>query len=77
MLYLKHILVMDLTIRFICDSAVETCGPRSSGTRITVSIPPGDYDVILRMAKERKVSASWIVRDAVEKYIQGEASLPR
>lgn len=42
---------------------------RSNGTRLTVSIPRQDYNVVLRMAKEKKVSASWIVRDAVEKYI--------
>lgn len=45
---------------------------KSSATRITVTIPPPDYKVIRRMAKAKKVSASWIVRDAVEKYIQGE-----
>jgi metal-responsive CopG/Arc/MetJ family transcriptional regulator len=50
-----------------------TTGQRSNGTRITVTIPPQDYDVVLRMAKEKKVSASWIVRDAVEKYIQRES----
>jgi metal-responsive CopG/Arc/MetJ family transcriptional regulator len=49
-----------------------TTGQRSNGTRITVTIPPQDYDAVRRMAKEKKVSASWIVRDAVEKYIQGE-----
>jgi hypothetical protein len=49
-------------------------GQRSNGTRITVSIPRQDYEVVQRMAKEKKVSAAWIVRDAVEKYIQGETS---
>jgi len=53
-----------------------TPGQRSNGTRITVSIPPQDYDVVLRMAREKKVSASWIVRDAVEKYIQVETPSP-
>lgn len=45
----------------------------SSGTRITVTLPPGDYAEVRRMAKEKKVSASWVIRDAVEKYIQGAA----
>jgi metal-responsive CopG/Arc/MetJ family transcriptional regulator len=52
--------------------AHTTARQRSNGKRITVSIPPQDYDVVLRMAKEKKVSASWIVRDAVERYIKGE-----
>jgi hypothetical protein len=30
--------------------------------------------VVLRVAKEEKVSASWIVRDAVEKYISGHTN---
>jgi hypothetical protein len=33
----------------------------TSGRRITVTIPPQDYEEVLRMAKEKKVSASWIV----------------
>jgi len=45
---------------------------KSSGTRITVTIPPEDYETVRRMAKVKKVSASWIVRDAVEKYVQNE-----
>jgi hypothetical protein len=47
-------------------------GKRPNGTRITVTIPPQDYEAVRLLAKEKKVSASWIVRDAVEKYIQGE-----
>lgn len=46
---------------------------QSSGTRITVTLPPSDYAEVRRMAKEKKVSASWIVRDAVERYIQEAA----
>jgi hypothetical protein len=52
----------------------NTPGKRPNGTRITVSIPHQDYYLVKRMAKEKKVSAAWIVRDAVEKYIQGETS---
>jgi predicted transcriptional regulator len=49
---------------------------RSNGTRITVTVPPQDYEVVRSMAKDRKVSAAWIVRDAVEKYIQRETPSP-
>jgi len=44
----------------------------SKGTRITVTIPPRDCEVVRRMAKNKKVSAAWIIRDAVEKYIAGQ-----
>ena len=47
----------------------------SKGTRITVTIPPHDYGVVRRMAQDKKVSAAWIVRDAVEKYILTEKAL--
>jgi predicted transcriptional regulator len=40
------------------------------GTRITVTLPPNDYDTVRRIAKAKKVSASWVVRDAVEIYVQ-------
>ncbi len=40
------------------------------GTRITVTIPFEDYEAVRRIAKSKKVSASWVVRDAVEIYVQ-------
>lgn len=46
---------------------------RTSGTRISVTIPAHDYEVVQVMAKAKKVSAAWIIRDAVEKYIHGNA----
>lgn len=49
------------------DSKSED-SPRS-GTRITVTIPPNDYEAIKKIAKTKKVSASWVVRDAVEVYV--------
>jgi hypothetical protein len=48
---------------------------RRKGTRISVTLPPGDYDVVCRLAKAKKVSAAWIIRDAVEKYIQADTPL--
>ena len=50
-----------------------TTEQQASGTRITVTIPSQDYAAVRSMAKNKKVSAAWIVRDAVEKYIQGES----
>lgn len=45
-----------------------------NGTRITITIPPTDYAQVCRMAKAMKVSNAWIIRDAVEKYFQADAS---
>lgn len=37
--------------------------------RASVSFPRELYDTLERIAKERKVSVAWIVRDAAEKYV--------
>jgi predicted DNA-binding ribbon-helix-helix protein len=41
--------------------------PRS--TRTSVSFPRELYETLERLAKERKVTVAWIVRDAAEKYV--------
>ena len=38
--------------------------------RATISFPPDVYAVIENIAKEKKVSLAWVVRDAVDKYIE-------
>ena len=57
------------------ESTKVKTGKDGTGTRITVTLPPADYDMVCRMAKGKKVSASWIVRDAVEKYLAAYAPL--
>jgi len=44
-------------------------------TRLTVSFPDDQYEQILQKAKLGRVSASWIVRDAVEKYLSADIPL--
>lgn len=41
--------------------------PRS--VRASVSLPPDIYKTIEALAKQKKVSAAWIMRDAAEKYV--------
>lgn len=43
--------------------------------RITVTLPPGNYEILLRMARNKKVSASWVVRDAVDQYLATDMPL--
>lgn len=38
-------------------------------TRASVSFPPDLYRTIEEIAKQRKVSVAWVVRDATEKYV--------
>ena len=37
--------------------------------RASVSFPHDLYETLERIAKERKVSVAWIVRDATERYV--------
>lgn len=37
--------------------------------RATISFPPDVYETLEIIAKEKKVSLAWVVRDAADKYI--------
>jgi metal-responsive CopG/Arc/MetJ family transcriptional regulator len=40
-----------------------------TGSRASVSFPPDLYRTLGQLAKQKKVSIAWVVRDAAEKYI--------
>jgi len=37
--------------------------------RASVSFPPALYHILEEIAKKKKVSVAWVVRDAAEKYV--------
>lgn len=37
--------------------------------RASVSLPPEMYNTLQDIARQKKVSVAWIIRDATEKYI--------
>lgn len=37
--------------------------------RASISFPPEVYETLEEIAKEKKVSLAWVVREAAEKYI--------
>jgi predicted DNA-binding protein len=46
--------------------------PKTEGAtavRASISFPPNVYETLEAIAKEKKVSLAWVVRDAAEKYI--------
>ena len=45
----------------------------SSAVRASISFPPDLYESLEEIAKQKKVSLAWVVRDAAEKYIANEA----
>lgn len=55
------------------DTPIE----EKKATRITVTLPISNYETIVRMAKSKKVSTAWVVREAVEKYLGEDMPLFR
>ena len=45
--------------------------------RASISFPPALYETLEEVAKEKKVSLAWVVRDAAEKYVADKAVKPR
>jgi metal-responsive CopG/Arc/MetJ family transcriptional regulator len=41
----------------------------TSAVRASISFPPDVYETLEIIAKEKKVSLAWVVRDAAEQYI--------
>ena len=41
--------------------------------RASISFPPDLYETLEKLAKQKKVSLAWVVRDATEKYVASEA----
>lgn len=42
---------------------------RPRAKRATASLPPDIYRTLQDIAKQKKVSVAWVIRDAAEKYI--------
>lgn len=40
-----------------------------SALRASVGFPPEIYRILEKMAKQKKVSLAWVVREAAEKYV--------
>jgi metal-responsive CopG/Arc/MetJ family transcriptional regulator len=49
--------------------------PSAPLVRASMSFPPDLYETLEDLAKQKKVSLAWIVRDAAEKYIASQQSL--
>ncbi|MGA2222875.1 MAG: CopG family transcriptional regulator [Syntrophobacteraceae bacterium] len=51
----------------------KTTTPRSP--RISITFPPDLYQTLEVIAREKKVSLAWVVRDAAEKYVATDQEL--
>ena len=45
--------------------------------RASISFPPDLYETLEELAKQKKVSLAWVVRDASEKYVAEQPPSPR
>lgn len=43
---------------------------QAASTRASVSLRPELYEMLQRIAEEKKVSVAWVLRDAAEKYVE-------
>jgi metal-responsive CopG/Arc/MetJ family transcriptional regulator len=41
----------------------------TQAVRASISFPPDLYETLEGLAKQKKVSLAWVVRDAAEKYV--------
>jgi len=46
--------------------------PSVSAVRASISFPADLYEMLETVAKRKKVSLAWVVRDAAERYVAGE-----
>ena len=45
---------------------------RKAAVRASITFPPDLYETLEEIAKQKKVSLAWVVRDASERYVVSE-----
>jgi metal-responsive CopG/Arc/MetJ family transcriptional regulator len=48
--------------------------PNSGNVRASISFPSDLYETLEELAKQKKVSLAWVVRDAAEKYVADQTA---
>jgi hypothetical protein len=59
----------------MADDRGEKRSTESGSTRITVTFSEEHYQRLVMIAEQKDVSASWVVRDAVKKYLTADVPL--
>jgi len=68
--------VVTVMKRRVTKKNAERRGMKSqkiSLVRASISFPPDLYENLADLAKQKKVSLAWVVRDAAERYVADEA----
>ena len=50
---------------------------RKAAVRASITFPPDLYETLEEIAKQKKVSLAWVVRDAAEQYLTAKWPLLR
>ena len=53
---------------------VKDKGKQGRQPRASITFPPRLYRVLESLAKEKKVSIAWVVREAAEKYVTDQST---
>jgi predicted DNA-binding protein len=56
----------------VSKSRVSNETQTSPAPRASITFPPDVYRTIEDLAKRKKVSIAWVVREAVEKYVEDQ-----
>jgi ribbon-helix-helix CopG family protein len=59
------------------NSAKKKGAASTAQVRATISFPPQVYETLEDIARDKKVSLAWVVREAAEKYIADKWPLLR
>ncbi len=49
--------------------------PYERSHRLTISLPESHYKAVRRVSTQKRVSLSWIIRDAIREYIEKDSPL--
>jgi Ribbon-helix-helix protein, copG family len=55
---------------------MKTRARRKGPVRASISFPLDIYQILERLAKEKKVSLAWVVREAAERYVAQQQAEP-
>ena len=47
---------------------------KKAAVRASITFPPDLYETLEQIAKQKRVSLAWVVRDATEKYVADETA---
>jgi hypothetical protein len=65
----KHVKVRKVKAKKGAGKKKMNAEGAAATVRATISFPPDVYETLEIIAKEKKVSLAWVVREAAEKYI--------